>query len=187
MKDNNFFLTTVATVPINLEYRAWFALINADNDSDTNPLTLYDHLLRKMWFLQIEEVNRRKCLLVTTKSNLPEAHAWMGNHLESLIHQSIPAGNTPPTSQLPWRLNKPVYSVSSQSYANVLKKQFSLAPNAMTAATDNAHPPRKWQAASIINYNLNVSTEATSTTTNATTSTTTSEQFATDYGYHSKF
>ncbi len=88
LKDNNFFLTTVATVPINLEYRAWF-------------VSLYDHLLRKPWFLRIEEVDRRKCLLVTTKPNLPEACEWADNNLEPLIRQSIPAGIDPPTSQLP--------------------------------------------------------------------------------------
>jgi len=27
LKDNNFFLTTVATIPVNLEYRAWYAVI----------------------------------------------------------------------------------------------------------------------------------------------------------------
>jgi len=163
----------VATVPINLEYCAWFALINADNDSDTDPLTLSDHLLHKTWFLQIEEVDHRKCLIVTTKSNLPEAHAWMDNNLESLIRQSIPDGINPPTSQLPRRLDKTVYLASSQSYADVLKKQFSLAPNAMTAATDNACPPRKRQVVSIIDYDSDVSTETTSATTNATASTTT--------------
>jgi len=101
LKDNNFFLTTVVMVPINLEYHAWFALINVDNDSETDPPMLYDHLLRKTWFLHIEEVNHHKCLIVMTKSNLPEACAWMDNNLESLIRQSIPAGITPPTSQLP--------------------------------------------------------------------------------------
>jgi len=91
----------VVTVPINLEYRAWFALINTDNDSKTDPPMLYSHLLCKMWFLRIEEVDHRKCLIVMTKSNLPEACAWMDNNLESLINQSIPDGITPPTSQLP--------------------------------------------------------------------------------------
>jgi len=143
LKDNNFFLTTVATVPINLEYHAWFVMINETLASDTDPLSLYDHLLRKPWFLQIEEVDRHKCLLVTTKPNLPEAREWVDNNLEPLIRQSIPAGINPPTSQLPRRLDKPVHSASSQSYANVLKKQFSLAPNAMTATTDNNCPPRK--------------------------------------------
>ncbi len=170
LKDNNFFLTTVATVPINLEYRAWFAMLTETPASETDPLTLYDHLLRKPWFLRIEEVDRRKCLLVTTKHNLPEAREWADNHLEPLVRQSIPAGIDPPPSQLPRRLDRPVHSASSQSYADVLKKQFSLAPNETTAATDNNRPPRKRQAASIIDYDSDSSTAATSTTTTDTTS-----------------
>jgi len=126
-----------------------------------------------MWFLRIEEVDHRKCLIVMTKSNLPEACAWMDNNLESLINQSIPDGITPPTSQLPQWLDKPVYSVSSQSYADVLKKQFSLTLTVTTLATDNTRPPWKQQAASILDYDLDVSTDTTSTTTNVTASTTT--------------
>jgi len=172
LKDNKFFLTTVATVPINLEYHAWFAVINSANESETDPTLLYDHLLRKMWFLQIEEVDCCKCLIVMTKPNLLEACTWMDNNLEPLIRQLIPEGIDPPTSQLPCQLNKPVYSASSQSYANVLKKQFSLAPNMTMSTTDNTHPPQKWQAANIIDYDLDTSTNAPSTNTAVTTSTT---------------
>jgi len=64
-----------------------------------------------------------------------------------------------------------MHSASSQSYANVLKKQFLLAPNATTATTENNRPPQKRQAASIIDYDSDASTDATSTTTTATTST----------------
>jgi len=85
LKDHNFFLTTVATVPINLEYQAWFAIINPNLTSKTEPNSLYDHLLRKPWFLCIEEIECRKCLMVMTKPNLPEAHAWLDANLEPMI------------------------------------------------------------------------------------------------------
>ena len=101
LKDHNFFLTTVATIPINLEYRAWFAIIDPNNTSEMEPTSLYKHLIRKPWFLQIEEVARRKCLIVTTRPNLPEAHAWMDTNLELMIRKSIPEGIDPPASQLP--------------------------------------------------------------------------------------
>jgi len=78
-----------------------------------------------------------------TKTNLPEARAWIDTNLEPLIRKSIPEGIDPPSSQLPQRLNKPVYSASSKTYADVLKQRFSLAPNATTSATDNIRPPRK--------------------------------------------
>jgi len=160
LKDHNFFLTTVATVPVNLEYRAWFAIIDPNNASETDPTTLYDHLIRKTWFLRIEEVERRKCLIVTTKPNLPEARAWLDTNLEPLIRKSIPDGIDPPASQLPRRLDKPVYSASSLSYADVLKKQFSIASNATTTNADHNRPPRKRHAASIIDYDSDTSLDA---------------------------
>ena len=170
LKDHNFFLTTVATVPINLEYRAWFAVIDPTNASETDPTSLYDHLLRKTWFLRIEEVERRKCLIITTKTNLLEARAWMDTNLQPLIRKSIPEGIDPPASQLPRRLDKPVHSASSQSYADVLKRQFSIESNAQTLKdAHNRPPPRKRQAASIIDYDSDQATDATSSNTTATT------------------
>jgi len=159
LKDNNFFLTTVATVPINLEYDAWFAVIDATNTSETDPVSLHDHLLRKPWFLRIESVDRNKCLLLTTKPNLPEARNWIDANLETFIRKSIPAGIDPPSSQLPRRLDKPVFSVASLSYAEVLKKQFSLTSTAANSTTDHTRPPRKRQAA-IIDYDSDQSSSA---------------------------
>jgi len=85
LKEHNFFLTTVATVPINLEYDAWFTVIDPANASDNAPISLHDHLLRKPWFLRLESVDRHKCLLVTTKPNLPEARAWIDANLEQMV------------------------------------------------------------------------------------------------------
>jgi len=45
LKDNNFFLSNVATIPVNLEYEAWFAIIDPDNNSATDPISLHEHLL----------------------------------------------------------------------------------------------------------------------------------------------
>ncbi len=51
LKENNFFLMTVAMVPINLEYGVWFAVIDSTNTSETDLVSLHDHLLHKPWFL----------------------------------------------------------------------------------------------------------------------------------------
>jgi len=72
-----------------------------------------------------------------TKSNLPEAHAWIDANLELFIQKSIPVGIKPHSSQLPHQLNKSVYLVSSQSYANALKKRFSLFSTTTTQPTAN--------------------------------------------------
>ena len=100
LTDNNLFLNQVATVPINLEHNAWFAVIDPDADADA-PVSLHDHLLRQPWFLRLEPVARHKCLLVTTKSNLPAARAWVDANLELMVRKSIPPGIDPPSSLLP--------------------------------------------------------------------------------------
>jgi len=53
LQENNFFLTNVATIPVNLEYQAWFAIIDPNQTSETEPISIHDHLLRKSWFLQL--------------------------------------------------------------------------------------------------------------------------------------
>jgi len=73
LKENNFFLNHVATIPVNLEHSTWYAIIDPDNHLDNEPATLYDHLIRQPWFLCIESVTQLKCIIVTTKSNLPAA------------------------------------------------------------------------------------------------------------------
>jgi len=44
LKANELFLTTVATIPVNLEFDAWFAVINPNHASDNKPISLHDHL-----------------------------------------------------------------------------------------------------------------------------------------------
>ncbi len=158
LKDNNFFLTQVVTIPVNLEHNAWFALIDPNSTSEDKPLTIHDHLMRQPWFLRIKLVARKKCLLVTNKSNLLDARAWIDANLEPLVRKSLPPGIDPPSSVLPCCLDKPVHTVVGQTYANILKKQFSLAPDLTMTATTNMRPPRKRQA-TIIDYDSDQSTE----------------------------
>jgi len=151
LKENNFFLTQVATVPVNLEYATWFAVIDT-TAADNKPISLYEHLLRQPWFQCIESVGRKKCLIVTTRHNLPEARAWIDANLEAMIRTSIPEGIDTPSSLLPKRLDKPVYTKASQSYTDILKQQFSLNSNQQTQNNENNRPPRKRQA-TVIDYN----------------------------------
>jgi len=73
----------VATIPVNLEYDAWFAVINPNQTSKIELVSLHDHLLRKLWFLCIESVTKNKCLIVTMQPNLPEACTWIDANLEN--------------------------------------------------------------------------------------------------------
>ncbi len=88
LQENNFFLTNVATIPVNLEHRAWFAIIDPHQTSEMEPVSLHDHLLCKLWFTHIELVTRNKCLILTTKSNLPKARKWIDENLELMICKS---------------------------------------------------------------------------------------------------
>jgi len=146
LHDNSLFLDSIATIPVNMEYAAWFALIDPNNTNDNEPISIHDHLLRQPWFLRIESVARTKCFIVTTKPNLPVARAWIDEHLQPFIRKSIPEGIDPPSSCLPRRLDKPTYTKTSQSYADILKRQFSLAPNPSQATIVATRPPRKRQA-----------------------------------------
>jgi len=146
LKDNNLFLSNVATIPINLEYAAWFAVIDSQASSDTATISLHDHLLRKPWYLRIESAGRKKCLLVTTRPNLQAARDWIDENLEPMVRQSIPDGIIPLSEFLPRRLDKPTYTTASQSYADILKKQFSIASATSATTTDITRPPRKRQA-----------------------------------------
>jgi len=148
LKENNFFLTTVATVPVNLQYEAWFALIDANQMSDTKPISIHDHLLRQPWFIRLESVTRNKTIIVTTKPNLPTARAWIDANLEPMIRKSIPPDIEPPPSHaLPRRLDKPVHTETGHTYAEILKQQFSLTPTETTTNTNTnrPHASDKWQ------------------------------------------
>jgi len=152
LKENNFFLTTVATVPVNLQYEAWFALIDANQTSDTEPISIHDHLLRQPWFIRLESVTRNKTIIVTTKPNLPTARAWIDANLEPMIRKSIPSDIEPPPSHaLPRRLDKPVHTETGRTYAEILKQQFSVNPTETTMNTNINRPPRKRQA-TVIDY-----------------------------------
>jgi len=119
LQENKFVLTTIATIPINLEYNAWFAIIDPTQTSKTKPISLHDHLLCKPWFLRIELVAKNKRLLVTTQHNLTEAHEWIDMNLQPLIRRSIPPGIDPPASLLPRHLDKPVYLQTCFTHTNI--------------------------------------------------------------------
>jgi len=101
LQENTAFINNVATIPINLAYNAWFAVIDPNQTSDTEPISLHDHLIQKPWFLPIEVVTPNKCLLVTTQNNLQDAHNWINMNLEQFIRKSIPEGLDLPSSLLP--------------------------------------------------------------------------------------
>jgi len=158
LKENNFFLDNVATIPVNMEYEAWFAVIDPANQSETEPISVHEHLIRQSWFLRLESVSRKKCLIVTTRSNLSEARKWIDENLHPLIRKSLPSGIDPPDALLPRRLDKPVYTVSSQMYADILKQQFSLASTPSTTNATQNQPSRKRQA-TLLDYAMDPQSE----------------------------
>jgi len=71
-------------------------------------------------------------------------------------------------SQLPCHLDKPSYSATSQSYAEIFKKQFSLTSNPLATTTDNNQPPCKRQATKL-DYDSDTLKKSLPTTPAATT------------------
>jgi len=189
LQANNFFLTTVVTILVNLEYQAWFAVIDPNHTSKTEPILLHDHLLCKPWFLRLESVTKNKCIIVTTQFNLQEARDWIDTNLEPLIWKSIPPGIDPSASSLLRHLDKPVYSEVSKTYVDILKQQFSCAPLQTATATNNNQPPHKTQA-TILDYDsdqssnlpttaaISSSTSCTSTSPSNTSGTTNPVDYA---------
>jgi len=100
LHENNFFINNVATVPVNMEYATWFTVIDPDNNNENKLVSLHEHLLRQPWFLRIESVTCNKCLILTTKSNLPVAQTWIDENLVVMVRKSIPPGINPPSSCL---------------------------------------------------------------------------------------
>jgi len=164
LKDNNLFLSNVATIPINLEYDTWFAVIDPHASSDTKTILLHNHLICKPWFLQIESIGQNKCLLVTTHPNLPAACDWIDENLKPMVCQLIPPGLDPPSALLPCCLNKPTYTAAGQSYANILKKQFSIALTTSATNTNITQPPCKKQATKL-DYDLDMPEDRPQSTT----------------------
>jgi len=95
---------------------------------------------------------------VTTRSNLPEACKWIDDNLQPLICKSIPLGIDPPSSLLPRRLDKPAFTKTSTTYADIVKKQFTLDSTVNETDTNNNRPPRK-RHASFLNYEAEQSSE----------------------------
>jgi len=84
-----------------------------------------------------------------------------------MLHKLILEGIDPPPSCLPRQLDKPTYTKMSQSYADILKKQFSLTPHANQATIATTRTPHKQQA-TILDYDLTQLTEYPPLKTKAT-------------------
>jgi len=50
LQDHHFFQSNVATIPVNLEYNAWFEIINPTAAAENEPISLYEHLIHKLQF-----------------------------------------------------------------------------------------------------------------------------------------
>ncbi len=87
-----------------------------------------------------------------------------------MVHQSIPPGLDLPSALLPCCLNKATHTAASQSYADILKKQFSIALTTSATTTDITRPPCKRQATKL-DYNSDTSEDQPQSTTNTVSST----------------
>ncbi len=112
----------------------------------------------------------KKCHLVTTHPNLQAARDWINENLEPMVRWSILEGINLPSALLPGHLNKPMYTTASQSYADILKKLFSIASTTSATTTDITWPPQKRQATKL-DYDSDLSEDQPHSTMNPESST----------------
>jgi len=97
-----------------------------------------------------------------------------------MIRTSIPEGIDPPSHLLPRRLDKPIHSATSLTYADILKKQFSLASTPTTTANVNHPPPQKRQA-TLLEYDPDAPVTLLATTNSVNTTITSVHTTTVDY------
>ncbi len=144
--DNNLFLQNISTVPIgDFQHATLDIPYSEDSSTDIDAMTLADTILMQPWCLSIEKSNtENKVILVTTKGQLTEARAWADNILPDLYTQNISDKIDVTTLKhiIPRRLDKPMVTAASTTYAKQLQQRTSLVTATPTKQNPLNRPPR---------------------------------------------
>jgi len=144
--DNNAFIDSVATVPIgDFQHETLDIPYSCDANTDIDQTTLTDTILEQPWCLSIERTTTpNKVLVLTTKGQLATARDWVDNTLPVIYKQHIDDKIDVTTLQhlTPRRLDKPVVTSASLTYAAMLKQRTSYITTNAQKPNQFAHPPR---------------------------------------------
>jgi len=134
---NNQYLQNITSIPIKglpAQVLKTEIIIN-DNAAieDQEKMTVQDYFVSTDWCHGLEPTDTKgKYLLVTTKSQLSEAHTWLDNNLEDMFVEYIPKYMTfQPIEgyEFPIRTNKPRFSNQLRTYADKLRAMATSNPN----------------------------------------------------------
>ncbi len=181
IRDNNAFIHSVLSIPLgDFQHETLDIPFSLDSSTDIDQTTLLDVIAAQEWCLSIEKTTTaNKVLITTTKSHLETARQWIDHTLPSIYDEHIADKIDVTTLRhlTPRRLDKPVLTAASSSYADKLKARTSNISSVTTTTKQYAKPPRPKTTPKVdINFDekefpllaSSASTAATPPTTSAT-------------------
>jgi len=125
LREHNQFLHTVTTVPIGDFQHAMLEIpFSTDTSTDIDQTDLTETIMSQPWCLSIKRsTTMNKVILITTIANLPIARAWVDETLPEIYRQLISdkLDVTTLTQIIPRRLDKPILTSASRTYASKRK------------------------------------------------------------------
>jgi len=100
LKKNNFFLDNVATILVNMEYKAWFAVIDPKNQSETERYRFMNTSSANLGFCDSSQSTEKMHHCDDTIQFIRSSKMY-DEHLQLLIRKSIPPGIEPLAALLP--------------------------------------------------------------------------------------
>jgi len=182
LREHNQFLHTVTTVSIgDFQYAKLEIPFSTDATTDIDQTDLTEIIMSQPWCLSIKcSTTLNKVILITTIANLSTARTWVDDTLPAVYRQHISdkLDVTTMTQIIPCRLDKPILTSASCTYASQLKQ----CPDQATM-TPTTHQPLNCPLKSKIVKPADITfTEATtknsSSTQNKPTTTTTTQTMA---------
>jgi len=146
LRDNNLFLQTISTIPVgDFQHETLDIPYSVDSSTDIDATTLAETILEQPWCISLEKsTTTNKVIIVTMKGQLEAARAWTDNILLDLYKQHISAQLDVTTLQqlTPRRLDKPMITAASMTYAKQLQQRTSLVTATPTKQNPLNRPPR---------------------------------------------
>jgi len=147
LRDNNLFLQNVITVPIgDFQHATLDIPFSNDTSTDIDAMTLHEKILNQPWCLSLKKsTTPNKVLLVMTKGQVAAARDWVDNTLLTIYTQHIldKLDVTMLQQIVPRRLDKPVITAASHTYAEKFKQRTAMVTTAPTKQNPLNRPPRK--------------------------------------------
>jgi len=158
--DNNQFIHSVVTIPVgDFQHDTLDIPFSIDTSTDIDQTTLLELIAEQTWCLSVEKTMiANKVILTTTKSQLEQAREWVDNTLVDIYNQHIDDKLDVTTIRhlTPRRLDKPLLTTASTTYAAMLKQRTTV-----KTTTDDSKQPYKKKPRTKTNPKIGMIFEAT--------------------------